>query len=505
MNDFSGIPRAFDPRQAKREREEFARLAEQRSSARNTSSTTIGSGGRLDLDGGDLDIFNGGKTRVRDGGSFRVEGGGSMDIVDDGQINVIGQGQELLTQEPVTVRASMANRPSFNSWVGAVILKAGLYFGLTESRGDRDPRVASSDGLGVEISSAFDPLQYGPQAGPNIVSESSAIVRPGSAYLGTNAWDDAINPGGGSGLAGHKGFSYIYMRPHDMSIWLGNQTGGTTEIPDGLALSISGTLEDAVLELYGRNGVNVQGSFTVNGLPITAPVTSVAGKTGAVTLVKGDVGLGSVDNTSDAAKPVSTATATALSGKAATVHTHSITDVTGLQTALNGKAATTHTHPDATTSAAGFMSAADKTRLDASAAPARFKNQPITLGSGPYAGNSINNIGLGINIPANPYGAGVGYKIDFVGQVIAIAGAAGGICQAVGKVNGNGFNTSYTPRADVAGRLLTNLNIVSVLVPTGAASTVTYEWTPLYNNTTTLSTNATDTYFQVTISPYIAL
>jgi len=37
-------------------------------------------------------------------------------------------------------------------------------------------------------------------------------------------------------------------------------------------------------------------------------VTSVAGKTGAITLAKGDVGLSNVDNTSDANKPVSTAT-----------------------------------------------------------------------------------------------------------------------------------------------------------------------------------------------------
>jgi len=40
-------------------------------------------------------------------------------------------------------------------------------------------------------------------------------------------------------------------------------------------------------------------------------VTSVASKTGAVTLVKADVGLSNVDNTSDANKPVSTAQATA--------------------------------------------------------------------------------------------------------------------------------------------------------------------------------------------------
>ena len=69
-------------------------------------------------------------------------------------------------------------------------------------------------------------------------------------------------------------------------------------------------------------------------------VDSVAGKTGVVTLVKADVGLGNVDNTSDAAKPVSTATQTALNGKAAASHGHAIGDVVGLQTALDAEAAT---------------------------------------------------------------------------------------------------------------------------------------------------------------------
>lgn len=39
---------------------------------------------------------------------------------------------------------------------------------------------------------------------------------------------------------------------------------------------------------------------------------------------KSDVGLGSVDNTSDANKPISTATKTALDGKSSTSHTHTI-------------------------------------------------------------------------------------------------------------------------------------------------------------------------------------
>lgn len=76
-------------------------------------------------------------------------------------------------------------------------------------------------------------------------------------------------------------------------------------------------------------------------------VDSVAGKTGAVILVKADVGLSNVDNTSDAAKPVSTATQTALDAKANTTHAHVIADTTNLQTTLDGKASTVHSHTQA--------------------------------------------------------------------------------------------------------------------------------------------------------------
>jgi Phage tail repeat like len=71
------------------------------------------------------------------------------------------------------------------------------------------------------------------------------------------------------------------------------------------------------------------------------------------TLDKASVGLNNVNNTADANKPISTSTATALSGKATIVHTHAIADTTGLQAALDGKqaagfyAAATHTHAQA--------------------------------------------------------------------------------------------------------------------------------------------------------------
>ena len=64
--------------------------------------------------------------------------------------------------------------------------------------------------------------------------------------------------------------------------------------------------------------------------------------TGNIDISKTSLGLANVDNTSDANKPISTAT----------------------QTALDGKADSAHAHAIATTSTAGFMSAADKAKLD---------------------------------------------------------------------------------------------------------------------------------------------
>ena len=62
---------------------------------------------------------------------------------------------------------------------------------------------------------------------------------------------------------------------------------------------------------------------------------------------KSDVGLGNADNTSDANKPVSTATQSALDNKAASSHGHVIADTTSLQTTLDGKALASHAHVEA--------------------------------------------------------------------------------------------------------------------------------------------------------------
>lgn len=52
------------------------------------------------------------------------------------------------------------------------------------------------------------------------------------------------------------------------------------------------------------------------------------------------VGLGNVDNTSDANKPISTATQTALDGKANSVHTHTAANITDFNTAVDARIST---------------------------------------------------------------------------------------------------------------------------------------------------------------------
>ena len=94
---------------------------------------------------------------------------------------------------------------------------------------------------------------------------------------------------------------------------LANGTGSPGDVyrvsTAGTALSLTFEVGDYVI----YNGTTWEKSDT------TDAVASVAGRTGNVTLTSSDVGLGNVDNTSDANKPVSTATQTALDGKQATI------------------------------------------------------------------------------------------------------------------------------------------------------------------------------------------
>ena len=134
-------------------------------------------------------------------------------------------------------------------------------------------------------------------------------------------------------------------------------------------------------------------------------VDSVAGKTGVVTLVKDDVGLSNVDNTSDLSKPISTAQQSALDLKA-NLASPVLTGTPSAPTAAVGTSTTqiattafvnaeiandaapkSHVgstgtaHGVASTSVAGFMSSADKTKLNGIATGANAYVHPTGDGN----------------------------------------------------------------------------------------------------------------------------
>lgn len=94
--------------------------------------------------------------------------------------------------------------------------------------------------------------------------------------------------------------------------------------------------------------------------PSTHPATMITGLSDVATS-------GSYDDLSD--KPTS---------MTPTAHTHVQSEITGLETALSGKSNTNHTHTAASTSVAGFMSAADKTKLNGIATNANAYTHPST-------------------------------------------------------------------------------------------------------------------------------
>ena len=94
-----------------------------------------------------------------------------------------------------------------------------------------------------------------------------------------------------------------------------NGQGGTKWVDD-----VSGTPVEANPETTGSEtkltSIKIDDTKYILG---GGDVTSVNGKTGAVTLTKSDVGLNNVNNTADLNKPISTATQEALNGKQATL------------------------------------------------------------------------------------------------------------------------------------------------------------------------------------------
>lgn len=112
-------------------------------------------------------------------------------------------------------------------------------------------------------------------------------------------------------------------------------------------LTITGTAESKPLNVRGINGISTDGT-TDDALYLNYGTTNPVYVNGSNAVyhggnkpTKSDVGLANVDNTSDLNKPISTATQTALDGKANSSHTHTKSQITDMPTSLKNPNALT--------------------------------------------------------------------------------------------------------------------------------------------------------------------
>lgn len=116
-----------------------------------------------------------------------------------------------------------------------------------------------------------------------------------------------------TGLGAANGIATLDSNGKVPSTQLPSYVDDVLEYVNVAAFPTTGETGKIYVETTGNTTYRWGGTAYVK-LP-SGEVSSVAGKTGVVTLTKADVGLDQVDNTSDAQKPISTATQLALNGK----------------------------------------------------------------------------------------------------------------------------------------------------------------------------------------------
>ncbi len=214
-------------------------------------------------------------------------------------------------------------------------------------------------------SQTLEIVTQGPQGVPGAAGQAGPAGPPGQgvptggttgqvlAKASSANYDTQWVTGGSSGV------SSVFTRTGAVTAQNGDYTASQiTNVPEGAVTAL--TVQTAINELDGDiatlasttisalalkyDASNPDGFVNSAGAAAAAPVQSVAGRTGAVTLAKADVGLSNVDNTSDINKPVSTAQASADAAVQAFsiqrsnhTGTQAISTVTGLQAALDGK------------------------------------------------------------------------------------------------------------------------------------------------------------------------
>lgn len=242
----------------------------------------------------------------------------------------------------------------FSPTVTVTEISGGHRITITDANGSQSFDVLNGD-AGITIDDALSNTSVHPVQNKVI---TAALAGKADASTIPSKTSDLTNDSGfvnASGAAAAAPVQSVNGKTGTVVLSASDVGAGTYSKPSGgipksdLASAVQTSLgkADTALQSAPVTSVNGQtGDVTVDvptktsdltndsGFLTSAPVTSVAGKTGAVALDKSDVGLGNVDNTSDANKPISTATQTALNGKANVLTEQTITTAGAVTQAL---------------------------------------------------------------------------------------------------------------------------------------------------------------------------
>ena len=225
--------------------------------------------------------------------------GGTLNIID-----VINLQNQLDSKAPI-------NNPTFTGTVGG-ITKNMVGLGNVDNTSDINKPISTAVQTALDLKSnvghnhnisdvnGLQSALDGKQAAGSYATLANGLI---PAIQLPSYVDDVLESANLAALpsTGETGKIYVTLDSNKTYRWSGSSY---------IEISASPGSTDAVPE------GSVNKYYTDARASAAAPVQSVAGKTGTVTLSKSDVGLGNVDNTSDASKPISTAVQTALNAKA---------------------------------------------------------------------------------------------------------------------------------------------------------------------------------------------
>lgn len=217
-------------------------------------------------------------------------------------------------------------------------------------------------------------------------------------------------------------------------------------------------LNDFLLQAHTASGALKPGSISESHLDAAAAtklnqaagVTSVSGRNGAVVLAKSDVGLANVDNTSDANKPISTATQTALNAKASTSSLATVA-TSGSYTDLTNKPATSLATVSVSTGSEARPTATTVLWVGGSTQPTNMATGDLWFSPNPPADTQAPTVPTNLqssNITSTSFGLSWSASTDNIG-VTAYEVLLNGISYAIvtgtsTTVSGQLASTQYT-------------------------------------------------------------